>query len=440
MKSYFSDIVTIIKNSLEQGEIFTAWFSGEIMDYARFNHGSIRQAGTVTQQFISINLIKDRKQVTTALGLSHHLVSDTETIKEAVKRLRNQLAESADDPYIMINEGNDSSSTSAPDHLQDKDFIVEEVLREAQGLDLVGCYIGGPIFRGFANSFGQENWFSKKSFVLDTSVYHSGDKAIKQSYSDTVFNSEILHNKMLEARDGLKLFDKGQKTLKPGSYRAYFAPSAVHEILSMLNWGGFSHKSLAVKNSPLLPLFNEQKQLSSQFSLSENSKDGVGPNFQPQGFLKPERLSLIEQGKLCNTLIAPKTAKEYELLHNGADDDEAMASMDMAGGSLEDKDILKTLKDGLYINNLWYLNFSDRQSGRLTGMTRFFCYTVKDGQREAPFSVLRFDESIYRIFGESLQHLTKNRELIIDNNTYDERSTSCAILPGIIAENVRFTL
>jgi chromate transport protein ChrA len=42
--------------------------------------------------------------------------------------------------------------------------------------------------------------------------------------------------------------------------------------------------------------------------------------------------------------------------------------------------------------------------------------------------------------GENLRHITKNRELIIDNSTYDERSTSCALLPGIIAENVRFTL
>ena len=107
---------------------------------------------------------------------------------------------------------------------------------------------------------------------------------------------------------------------------------------------------------------------------------------------------------------------------------------------LLEKDILSTLGDGLYINNLWYLNFSDRLNGCLTGMTRFFCFVVKDGKPVAPFSVMRFDDSIYRIFGDNLLHVTKEREMIIDNSSYDERSTSCFTLPGIIAENVRFTL
>ena len=48
--------------------------------------------------------------------------------------------------------------------------------------------------------------------------------------------------------------------------------------------------------------------------------------------------------------------------------------------------------------------------------------------------------SIYRIFGEKILAITKDREMIIDTSTYDERATSCAILPGIIAEDVSFTL
>jgi len=440
MKNYFYDLVLIIKNAVKKEERFTAWFEAESLDYARFNCGNIRQAGSVDQQYISIDLIAGQKHASCKLGLANNSALDKATILDAIKTMRHQIAECADDPYLMINEKDESSEYVATDQLQDKTWIVQQILHEAQGLDLVGCYIGGPIYRGFANSFGQKNWFQKSSFVLDSSVYHSGDKAIKQSYSDTIFNIEIFQRKIEEARAGLRLFDQGTKTIKPGNYRAYFAPSAVQEILAMLNWGGFSKKSLETKSSPLMPLYNEQKGLSKHFSLSENISGGVGPNFQSQGFLKPQNLSLIEHGKYKNSLISPKTAKEYKLDHNGADDDEVMTSMDMAGGDMDEKDILTTLNDGLYINNLWYLNFSDRHNGCLTGMTRFFCYTVKNGQREAPFSVMRFDDSIYRIFGDNLRHITKNREMLIDNATYDERITSCAIVPGIIAENVRFTL
>lgn len=438
MKSYFLDVVDIIK-SATKNEQFTASFSAEHLDFARFNQAKIRQAGTIEQQFLYLDLINGMHHATANIGLSRDLSVDREVISGTIKKLREQITFSEQDPYSVFHEGPSTESVTKYEPL-DKEEIVNSILKQALGLDLVGYYFGGPIFKGFANSSGQVNWFEKSSFLVDTSVYHSGDKAIKQSYADTRFDKDIFAEKIEKTRLGLKLFEKESQVIKPGSYRVYFSPSAVQEIISMINWGGFSRKSLEVKNSPLMPLFLEAKRFSKQFSLSENIKDGVGPNFQAQGFIKPAVLPVIENGLLKNALISPKTAKEYQIDHNGADDEEVMCAIDMKAGTLAEKDVLKTLGDGLYINNLWYLNFSDRQNGCLTGMTRFFSYVVKDGSPVAPFSVMRFDDSIYRIFGENLQHVTKEREMIIDNSTYDERSTSCSILPGIIAENVRFTL
>ena len=45
------------------------------------------------------------------------------------------------------------------------------------------------------------------------------------------------------------------------------------------------------------------------------------------------------------------------------------------------RQVLRTLDTGLYIGNLWYLNFSDRSACRLTGMTRFASFWVEGGQR-----------------------------------------------------------
>lgn len=439
MKNYFQDLVKIIKASLLSNEEFTIWFSAEHMDYARFNHAAIRQAGTVEQYYAELSLINNLKHASTNLALAKNLASDSELLIRALKDLREKVAHSSDDPYLMLNKNINSSEHISPHELQDKNFCIDSVLQEAEGLDLVGSYVGGPIYKGFANSFGQFNWFEKSSFVLDTSVYHSGDKAIKQSYCSSRFDKNKFKSKINEARIGLELYNKESLSITPGEYKVYFAPAAVHELLSMLNWGGFSRKALEVKSSPLMPLSAQAKQLSPDFCLSENIRDSVGPDFQSQGFIKQAKTPIISHGKLVNTLISPKTAQEYGLAHNGADENESLCSMDLAAGTLEEKDILKTLGDGLYINNLWYLNFSDRQNGCLTGMTRFLCFVVKNGQPLAPFSVMRFDDSIYRIFGSKLL-LTKSRDMIIDNSTYDERSTSCAILPGIIAENVRFTL
>ncbi|MEM8305982.1 metallopeptidase TldD-related protein, partial [Morganella morganii] len=81
-----------------------------------------------------------------------------------------------------------------------------------------------------------------------------------------------------------------------------------------------------------------------------------------------------------------RSAREYGLVANGAGANEAPTALDMAGGSLEQARILEALDTGLYIGNLWYLNYSDMPAARLTGMTRFATFWVENGQIRAPVS------------------------------------------------------
>ena len=55
-----------------------------------------------------------------------------------------------------------------------------------------------------------------------------------------------------------------------------------------------------------------------------------------------------------------------------------------AGNSDDYRVLLEELGDGLYINNVWYLNFSDRPACRITGMTRFACFWVEGGEIAYP--------------------------------------------------------
>ena len=83
----------------------------------------------------------------------------------------------------------------------------------------------------------------------------------------------------------------------------------------------------------------------------------------------------------------------------------------MSPGTLAAQEALKLLDTGIYISDLWYLNFSDPQVCRMTGMTRFASFWVEDGQLVAPLSVMRFDDSIYEILGSKLVGLTRrNRD------------------------------
>src|SRR5918992_2397038 len=107
---------------------------------------------------------------------------------------------------------------------------------------------------------------------------------------------------------------------------------------------------------------------------------------------------------------------------------------------LKADEALRALDTGLYISNLWYLNFSDRPAGRITGMTRFATFWVEGGHVVAPVTPMRFDDSIYRMLGANLVDLTRERELLLDPSTYGERSTSSVRLPGALLSALRLTL
>ena len=103
-------------------------------------------------------------------------------------------------------------------------------------------------------------------------------------------------------------------------------------------------------------------------------------------------------------------------------------------------DALAALDTGILIGNLWYLNFSDRPACRVTGMTRFATFWVEHGRIVAPIDVMRFDDSMYRLLGDHLVALTRERELIVSSSSYRERSTESMRLPGAVVSNMAFTL
>ena len=105
-----------------------------------------------------------------------------------------------------------------------------------------------------------------------------------------------------------------------------------------------------------------------------------------------------------------------------------------------DEDVLSELGTGLYVGNLWYLNYSDRSACRTTGMTRFATFWVERGRLVAPVPAMRFDETLYRMLGDCLVDLTREPELLIDPSTYGARSTRSARLPGALVDDFSFTL
>ena len=73
-------------------------------------------------------------------------------------------------------------------------------------------------------------------------------------------------------------------------------------------------------------------------------------------------------------------------------------------------------------------------------MTRFATFWVENGEIVCPINDLRFDETLYNIFGENLLELTKETEVFPNLYTYEKRGMGGVKVPGALVKDFTFTL
>ena len=437
-RTLFDQIAGIVSDALQPGERFTCYLTGEDSDFIRLNHNQVRQAGHVEQRYLSIDLMEGSRHTVGVMTLSGALELDRGGVEDMMGDLRAQRPFVKEDPYLHYAEEVHNTEHIRPSSLPAAEQAIAAVTRAGEGLDLVGIWASGTLFRGFANSFGQRNWFQTATFNFDWSCYHRKDKAVKCGYAGFDWDEEVLIARMEQARREVKTMALPPKTIPPGKYRAYLAPQALAELVGLLGWGGFGLKSHRTGNTPLVKMVREGQRFDPSVEITENHAKGMSPAFTSEGFILPERVVLIEKGQLRGALTAARSSKEFgEPVNAGS---ESPSSLFMGPGNLPDKEVLERLDTGVYINNLWYCNYSDRNDCRLTGMTRFASFWVENGKIQAPLEVMRFDDSLYRMLGEGLIGLTDTPRFIFDTGTYFERSTMVLELPGLLVEDFQFKL
>ncbi|MDF9775609.1 TldD/PmbA family protein [Pseudomonas baetica] len=435
----FKALVNSLRAALHEPEQFTLSYAAESSAFVRFNHAKVRQAGQVQQAHIGLKLINEGRHADLNITLAGDPQVDLQRLTEGLQQLRETLPLLPQDPYLLLNHNGWQSNNVQAHPLPDTEQVVAEIAQAAEGLDLVGFYAAGPISRGFASSSGAFGWHQANSFNFDFSLFHENGQAVKASYAGHDWSSEGFARRFQQAREQLEFLGRPLRTLAPGQYRAYLAPAALEEIMGMLCWGGFSAQSIASKSSPLQKLYGGDSAFSPLVSLDEKVSGSLSPAFSDEGYPRSD-LGLIVDGKAGAQLVSSRSAAEYGLTANGASGGESPSALNMKAGGLPDADILKQLGTGLYISNLWYLNFSDQPAARLTGMTRFATFWVENGEIQAPVNTMRFDDSAFSLLGSQLEALTEERELLLSASTYSQRATASALLPGALVSRLTLTL
>jgi predicted Zn-dependent protease len=439
-RGYFDALADALCSDVPSGERISLLLKSESSSFIRFNRGAVRQATQVEQAVATLSLARGRRHAQARVTLGGRADADRDALRGELAALRALLPELVDDPYLLLPETPVRSERHDSGELPAGERVVKAVAEAAAGLDFVGFYAGGPVVRAFADSLGTRHWHHVETFHFDWCLYHSTDKAVKTAYAGSHWSDEEFARRVADGARRLALLARPPRVLAPGAYRAWFAPMAMAELLGALGWGGFGLKARRTGTSSLMRLAHRDAVLHPDLSLFEHTALGTAPGFTAEGFGRPERVSLVERGLATGTLNCARSAQEYGLPANGANSSETPESLALAPGRLPEPQALAALDTGIWVSNLWYLNYSDRQACRLTGLTRFACLWVENGQPVEPIGVMRFDDSFLRMFGQGLLGLGDRAELIAESGTYLERQLGSLSTPGALVDAWRLTL
>jgi predicted Zn-dependent protease len=436
----FNQLIETLLIKKAESEQFTVKLSSERSQFTRFNHAKVRQTGCVADGWIELTLMADQRSSIRQFPFTGNWEIDWQLAYTALQELRDELILLPIDSYLVLPSGNNTSREIHSGNLLAAEVVVPTVLELVAELDFTGIYAGGIVIKAYGDSSGQQHWFATDSFTLDYSLFSPSGQAVKDTFAGSDWDESAYIAKISEAKKQLELLDRPTKELPRGQYKTYFAPAAVADLLIMLSWGSVSEADVQQGNSALAALSRQEKQLSPRFSLKENFQRGLVPRFNELGEIAALELPVIENGHLVNTLINSRTAKEYQKTANGANGSETLRAPEVSPGNLGFEQILPSLDRGLYLSNLHYLNWSDRHTGRITGMTRYACFWVENGEIIAPIENLRFDESLYRFWGDNLVDLTNFQEFIPEVGTYESRQLGGSLVPGMLVEDFTYTL
>ena len=422
---------------------FSLSLAAEDSQFTRFNRAKVRQTGQVRDGQLQLTLMTEQQTTTAHIPFVGEFETDWAVAEQAIAALQKDLPHLPVDPYVVLPEASDQgrSREVRSGKLLSATTVAETLLAPVQSLDFSGLYAGGLSYRAYSDSAGKRHWFETPSFTLDYSLFGTlPGQAVKGTLAGHQWNPANYRENITTSQQQLALLERPVQTIAKGDYRTYLAPTAVANLMETVAYGGLGEAALRQRRSAFGKLEQGAAALSEQFSLEENFQQAGVPRFNQNGIVAPVLMPIICRGRWMSALVNDRSAKEYGKPSNAANSGEYLRAPAVATGQLSEDQVLTQLGTGLYLSNLHYLNWSDLTAGRITGMTRYACFWVENGEIVAPIENLRFDDNLYRFLGEGLMALTDRQTFSPAVDTYERRSLGGMWTPGMLIDQFRYTL
>jgi predicted Zn-dependent protease len=302
------------------------------------------------------------------------------------------------------------------------------------GFDIYGTFICNYSSYRLVNSNGLDKSSAVSPIYLEVKAVHNKTQVtVLETFGGEdlgYFDEQDFTGRLIQK---MRYCEAEVVDVEPGHYDVVLAPRCLAEYVQYLCWG-MSARSLD-QHSSFFEGRVDQKVFPDLISITDDPTDPemIRLDYGSDGHIyKP--LTLIDKGVfkafLCDNYFSHKTG----LPKNG----NTASCLRIAPGGKSLEELIGSVKKGLYISSLHYMNFINQRETSLTGLTRDGTFLIEDGRITRVVNSLRFTERIDRILNNVLE--LENRQYTVPSSgNYEEFEIETAKAPHALVKDFNIT-
>jgi len=280
--------------------------------------------------------------------------------------------------------------------LETKTNILKELADAAAPFDfeIYGTFICNYIQRRIINSNGLDKISTTSPIYLEVKAVHKLSQiTVLETFGGDDFSRFDLADFKARLLQKIAYCANPVADAEPGYYDVILAPRCVAEYAQYLTW------SMSARAYDQHSSFFEDKLdrrvFPESISITDDPRDIdlIKQDYGSNGHIY-NPLKLIDKGVfkafLCDSYYAHKTG----LAKNG----NTASCLSLATGDQNLEEMIGSVKRGIYISSLHYMNFINMKETSLTGLTRDGTFLIENVKITRVLNSLRFTERIERIF------------------------------------------
>jgi len=330
------------------------------------------------------------------VGTAHTKQIDEANLLRIIRRAEDAARQNIPDPdtppslakedYPQVSSYADSVKRLTSEKLVDivKSCILNAQLKEA----ILSGIISKSIFQQYyatKNGFFGYETYSNVELSMTMRKDHIETKVAFSNKDFDKLNVDGMIHQLNEQFDALKNFKEMNFETLPVIMR----PQAVMEFFQFL-WWFFNRKSADEGLTPFTGQLGK-KFLGSNFSLLSTIDDPDLSIFPFSSTCVHKNVNWVTNG----TINEMPTQRDWAFKHNLTPS--SMHNFIIPGQGISEGEMMKKVKRGLILNNLWYIRVNDEKTADLTGMTRDGVLYFENGKVQHAVNNFRFNECLHKL-------------------------------------------